>query len=132
MARKDKARGGASPARAPAPAPPAAAAEPPPPRLPPSPLAMSYLAFYNFVLSVGWAGCLYVMVRALLRGKGIASVWAVGFLPVRFFQTAAGLEVLHAAMGLVPSGVGPALMQACSKRAFLWREMVTLSEGHVH
>ena len=90
-----------------------------------------YLIAYNLACCSGWAGILYValpvVVGALLTdpatiGQALASVYATADLAdVLFYvQTAALLEIVHAALGLVRSPVVVTALQVGSRIAALF------------
>jgi hypothetical protein len=63
---------------------------------------------------------LYLTYKTVLAGGGTADVWAATELPLKVSQTAAILEVVHAATGLVRSPVGITAMQVASRIWCLW------------
>ncbi|CAG4922397.1 unnamed protein product [Colias eurytheme] len=77
-----------------------------------------YLIAYNSVQTLGWSYMLWqTLVHFLNRGT-LDTFWEEIKWTVYIFQNAAVLEILHAAVGLVPSGVFLVLMQVFS-RVFL-------------
>jgi len=70
-------------------------------------LKTSYLFLYNTLQAVGWGVCLCT----LLSGLSSNSVYQSCSQFARAFQGLAILESLHAALGIVPSNPGLALLQ---------------------
>ena len=87
-------------------------------------LGTAYLVVFNFVLAAGWGAVLVPLVQAVIEqcdagscvgllpfGAAAADVCVCGDLhaqveqPLKIFQTAAVLEVLHALTGLVRAPV---------------------------
>ena len=90
-----------------------------------------YLIAYNLACCSGWAGVLYValpiVVNALLTdpasiGQALSSVYGADDLKAVLFcvQTAALLEIVHAALGLVRSPVVVTTLQVGSRIAALF------------
>ncbi|GMH34199.1 hypothetical protein BSKO_02033 [Bryopsis sp. KO-2023] len=79
-----------------------------------------YLLAYNVVLCGGWAYCLYLATMTVAGGGYTADLWEVAEIPLKIFQTAAMLEILHAAVGLVRSPVMLTFMQVFSRVWILW------------
>eukprot|EP00058_Branchiostoma_floridae_P012179 XP_002597667.1 hypothetical protein BRAFLDRAFT_77431 [Branchiostoma floridae] len=94
-------------------------------RPPLGPIARSWLVFYNAANAVGWSYVLFLFVRHLLHTLP-SPTWYEGvygavkdplkaFLPLSFI-----FEVLHAATGLVPSGVVPTALQMFARVFIVW------------
>lgn len=65
-----------------------------------NPVITAYTVLYNSVLAVGWAYVLYLAVVELLANNyKWDNVYARVAEPLKIFQTAAVLEVLHAILG---------------------------------
>ncbi|GFR41267.1 hypothetical protein Agub_g1942 [Astrephomene gubernaculifera] len=80
-----------------------------------------YLMAYNLALVLGWGYCLYLTIDTMILKHGsTADLWKVVELPLKVSQTAAVLEVLHSAIGLVRSPVGITGMQVASRLWVLW------------
>ncbi|KAI8475074.1 MAG: tyrosine phosphatase-like protein [Monoraphidium minutum] len=84
----------------------------------------AYLALYNGALFAGWGYVLYLTYKTVLEGGGTQDVWQAVELPLKVSQTAALLEVVHAAVGLVRSPVGITAMQVASRIWCLWGVIV--------
>ena len=85
-----------------------------------------YLIAYNLVLTGGWFVILYVTLQTMFTWK-TNSDWISSkglFKNVEFllyiFQTAALMEVLHAAIGLVRSNPVLVLLQVLSRLLVVW------------
>ncbi|PNW85014.1 hypothetical protein CHLRE_03g167924v5 [Chlamydomonas reinhardtii] len=96
-----------------------------------------YLLLYNAALVLGWGYCLYLTIDTMLLKKGTtADLWQVVELPLKVSQTAALLEVVHSAIGLVRSPVMITAMQVASRIWVLWGiinpEPVLAAGGAVH
>ncbi|OAO92732.1 hypothetical protein AXX17_AT5G59190 [Arabidopsis thaliana] len=84
-----------------------------------SPFVKFYLFSYNFLQASAWAISLLIILNSFLSNKTIISAYAsAGFL-ISLFQTAAVLEVLHGAIGIVPSGFLSPLMQWSGRTHFI-------------
>ncbi|XP_066289294.1 very-long-chain (3R)-3-hydroxyacyl-CoA dehydratase 1-like [Branchiostoma lanceolatum] len=94
-------------------------------RPPLGPIVRSWLVFYNAASAVGWAYVLFLFFRHLLHTLP-SHTWYEGvygavkdplkaFLPLSLI-----LEVLHAATGLVPSGVVPTALQMSARVFMVW------------
>ena len=81
-----------------------------------------YLIFYNSACCAGWALVLKLGLGSLLSGGALSDVYALEGLAssLTIVQTAALLEIVHAAMGLVRSPVFVTTMQVGSRIAALF------------
>lgn len=86
----------------------------------PGPIAKAYLVLYNLVQTLGWGYVLVLTVLNYVEGKGPEDVYATVEFPLQVFQTAALLEVIHAAIGIVYSPVMTTLMQVTSRVFLVW------------
>ncbi|CAG5018145.1 unnamed protein product [Parnassius apollo] len=84
----------------------------------PSGFGKYYLLCYNIVQTLGWFYLLWQSLEHFLNRGTLDTYWAVIKWTVIIFQNAAVLEILHAALKLVPSSVFVVLMQVYS-RVFL-------------
>eukprot|EP00199_Chlamydomonas_sp_CCMP681_P005401 CAMPEP_0119108454 /NCGR_PEP_ID=MMETSP1180-20130426/14478_1 /TAXON_ID=3052 ORGANISM="Chlamydomonas cf sp, Strain CCMP681" /NCGR_SAMPLE_ID=MMETSP1180 /ASSEMBLY_ACC=CAM_ASM_000741 /LENGTH=234 /DNA_ID=CAMNT_0007094067 /DNA_START=48 /DNA_END=752 /DNA_ORIENTATION=+ len=81
----------------------------------------TYLLLYNTALTAAWGYVLYLTYANILENKGdTKGVYQAVELPLKIAQSAAILEVLHAAMGLVRSPVAITAMQVASRLWVLW------------
>ncbi|XP_068233960.1 very-long-chain (3R)-3-hydroxyacyl-CoA dehydratase hpo-8-like [Palaemon carinicauda] len=87
-----------------------------------------YLVFYNVFLSAGW---LIVLIQAVhhLIYEGRPGLWESTHEVLKIFQTLAVLEVVHSAVGLVPSKVGVVFPQVLSRLVALWPILHTFRES---
>ncbi|KAF5835319.1 tyrosine phosphatase-like protein [Dunaliella salina] len=88
-------------------------------------LKTSYLLLYNTLQAVGWAVCLCT----LLSGLGSNTVYNACSQYVRAFQGLAILESLHAALGIVPSNPGLALLQWAGRSNVLFLVLGRIPEA---
>lgn len=79
-----------------------------------------YLILYNGALFAGWGYVLYLTYKTVLEGGNTQDVWQAVELPLKVSQTAAIMEVVHSAVGLVRSPVGITAMQVASRIWCLW------------
>lgn len=77
-----------------------------------------YLLVYNAAQTLGWSYMLWQSLVHFLNRGTLDAFWSEIKWTVIIFQNAAVLEILHAAVGLVPSSVFVVLMQVYS-RVFL-------------
>ncbi|KAK8941151.1 Very-long-chain (3R)-3-hydroxyacyl-[acyl-carrier protein] dehydratase PASTICCINO 2A [Platanthera zijinensis] len=90
-----------------------------------------YLLSYNLLQCVGWSLALAGLLRRLFITKSIHGAYAASGDLICFLQTAAILEVFHAALGLVPSRVVLTLMQVAGKihwLLFIVRQVAEVQE----
>ncbi|KAF5179934.1 Very-long-chain (3R)-3-hydroxyacyl-CoA dehydratase [Thalictrum thalictroides] len=74
-------------------------------------LSNFYLFAYNSFQAIGWAISLYRVLDSLISTKSFNGAYNYAGELICFLQTLSFLEVLHGAIGLVPSGVIFPLMQ---------------------
>ncbi|KAF9795150.1 hypothetical protein SFRURICE_004522 [Spodoptera frugiperda] len=84
----------------------------------PSAIGKFYLIAYNAIQTLGWSYMLMISFVHFLDRGSLDTFWPVIKTTVVIFQNAAVLEVVHALIGLVPSGVAVVLPQVYS-RVFL-------------
>ena len=82
-------------------------------------LAKTYLASYNAALVAGWSYVL-ILAFAALRTAGPSAVYAAVARPLALAQTAAVLEIAHAACGIARSPVLVTAMQVSSRLMVVW------------
>ena len=109
----------------------------------------AYLVAFNFGLAAGWAAVLAPIVQAVLAvcapdecagllpfGAAAGSVCICGDLyasvelPLKVFQTAAVLEVLHALFGVVRAPIFTTFIQVLSRQLLLWAIVVPFPATH--
>mmetsp|Transcript_15676 Transcript_15676/g.43856 ORF Transcript_15676/g.43856 Transcript_15676/m.43856 type:complete len:218 (-) Transcript_15676:1027-1680(-) len=93
-------------------------------------LATAYLVVYNIAQAGGWLSVLLLTALTIQRGGSAEDVYsATGFL-VCCFQGLSLLETLHAATGLVRSGVAAALIQWVGRSHVLFAVLYAVPELH--
>ncbi|XP_072175951.1 very-long-chain (3R)-3-hydroxyacyl-CoA dehydratase 2-like [Diadema setosum] len=83
-------------------------------------LATAYLVLYNVVLCAGWLSVGAMGVRHYLQEKTNVGLYDAIELPLKAFQTAAILEVVHCLIGIVPSSAVLTAFQVTSRLVLLW------------
>jgi len=83
-------------------------------------LKNAYLFAYNTVQTIGWTMLLLQTVSHFLDGGAPSSLYAHVSTTLKVFQTAALLEIVHAATGLVRSNPVVALQQVASRVYIVW------------
>jgi very-long-chain (3R)-3-hydroxyacyl-CoA dehydratase len=82
-----------------------------------------YLAVYNLLQTGGWSYILFLIVSHWLEhladGDAAATAWNTVWLPLVIFQNLAILEVVHVAIGLVPSKLMTTIIQVVSRVALV-------------
>ncbi len=79
-------------------------------------LKTAYLTLYNGACLAGWTYVNYKIVNHYAQGGKPETLWNSVEEPLKIAQTAAIMEVLHAATGLVRSSVATTFVQgACSR-----------------
>lgn len=90
-----------------------------------------YLFLYNSLQAFGWAFSLSRISSSFISTKSLDGAYAAAGDLICFLQTLAFLEVLHSAIGIVPSGVLLSLMQWGGRTHFLLaivRQIVEVQE----
>ncbi|KAH9661270.1 Very-long-chain (3R)-3-hydroxyacyl-CoA dehydratase [Citrus sinensis] len=77
-----------------------------------------YLFGYNSLQAAGWIVAIFMLLSNLLSTKSIAGTFASAGEIIWILQTAAFLEVVHGAVGILPSGVWLPFMQWCGRTLF--------------
>ncbi|XP_057449120.1 uncharacterized protein LOC130740503 [Lotus japonicus] len=95
-----------------------------------APLGIStlYLLSYNSLQAIGWTVSLTKIVFNLVSTASINGTYASAGQLIIFLQCAAFLEVIHGAIGLVPSGVLLPLMQWGGRTHFVLALVAKLDE----
>ncbi|KAM7256874.1 hypothetical protein ACFE04_012615 [Oxalis oulophora] len=80
-----------------------------------------YLLAYNSLQAIGWAIALFQIISSCLATNSISGAYAYAYAGqlICLLQSAAFLEVIHGAIGIVPSGVLFPLMQWGGRTHFL-------------
>ncbi|XP_027108882.1 uncharacterized protein [Coffea arabica] len=78
-----------------------------------------YLLSYNSLLALGWTLSLFKILSNFSLTKSVSGTYASAGELICFLQTIAFLEVIHGAIGIVPSGVLFPLMQWGGRTHFL-------------
>ncbi|XP_064427243.1 very-long-chain (3R)-3-hydroxyacyl-CoA dehydratase 2 isoform X1 [Mirounga angustirostris] len=95
----------------------------------PGPLATAYLVIYNVVMTAGWLVIAVGLVRAYLAKGSYHSLYYSIEKPLKFFQTGALLEILHCAVGIVPSSVVLTSFQVMSRVFLIWAVTHSVKEA---
>ncbi|XP_078259416.1 very-long-chain (3R)-3-hydroxyacyl-CoA dehydratase 2 isoform X1 [Rhinoraja longicauda] len=86
----------------------------------PGPIATAYMVIYNVVMTAGWMVIAVGLVRAgVARGTYHGLYYSIE-KPLKFFQTGALLEIVHCALGIVPSSVVLTGFQVMSRVFLTW------------
>ncbi|CAF0824236.1 unnamed protein product [Didymodactylos carnosus] len=94
--------------------------------VPPSPFLTGYLLIYNGVLTIGWSLIFYETLKSLLSYRSFKDLsecyglWKSIEIPLKIYQTAAFLEVIHAALGFVRSNPIIVFIQIISRVFLVW------------
>ncbi|KAF8386600.1 hpo-8, partial [Pristionchus pacificus] len=91
--------------------------------------AEAYLALYNFAQVGGWSVVLIKSVLSLLAGATFTQTYEGVEFWLDVFQTAAVLEILHCALGLVRSPIVTTIIQVFSRVAVLWLVLHPVKES---
>jgi very-long-chain (3R)-3-hydroxyacyl-CoA dehydratase len=89
---------------------------------------MVYLALYNAACAAGWAYVLAQLGKGLAEGQGWAAIYQSIALVLQVVQTAAVLEIVHAATGLVRSAVFTTALQVGSRLLLVWQFLYACEE----
>ncbi|KAK2433992.1 Protein-tyrosine phosphatase, PTPLA [Trifolium repens] len=85
----------------------------------PPPISTLYLLAYNSFQAIGWTVSLTIILHNLLSTSSLNGTYASAGTLISFLQCAAFLEVIHGAIGLVPSGALFPLLQWGGRTHFL-------------
>ena len=95
----------------------------------------AYLVLYNVVQFLGWSHMLYILLphldTALVKGVDRGQLYADIELSLKIFQTAAVLEVVHAAVGLVKTNPMLAMFQVSSRVFVAWAILDAVPESRL-
>ena len=80
----------------------------------------AYVAIYNGASCAGWAYVLFLLLSHLAGGGAPGDAHAILGEALKWVQTAAVLEVLHAATGLVRANAATTAFQVASRLAIVW------------
>lgn len=91
-----------------------------------------YLVAYNIACCAGWATVLASAIQTLINGDSLSSIYDAPGLPsmLTYVQTAALLEIVHAAIGFVRSPVFVTTLQVGSRIAALFALVNSPSAAH--
>ncbi|XP_054811971.1 uncharacterized protein LOC129313104 isoform X2 [Prosopis cineraria] len=78
-----------------------------------------YLLAYNSLQAIGWTFSLLAILTSLLSTRSVAGTYASAGKLISLLQCSAFMEVIHGAVGIVPSGVLLTLMQWGGRVHFL-------------
>lgn len=97
----------------------------------PSSAGNVYLIFYNVFLTLGWLIVLIQTTHHLIyEGGNLKGLWESTSSVLMIAQTLAVLEIVHAAVGLVPSSVIMVVPQVFSRLMVLWPVLYTFKGTH--
>ncbi|CAG7816679.1 unnamed protein product [Allacma fusca] len=82
-----------------------------------SPVVKAYLLLYNIVLTLGWV---YVGYLGFQKRNEHTKIWAHSEIPLKIFQTAAVMEVVHAILGFTPTSFVIVAFQVASRLLVVW------------
>ena len=95
----------------------------------------AYLVLYNVVQLLGWSHMLYILLphldTALVGGIDRGQLYSDVEWSLKIFQTAAVLEVVHAALGLVKTNPLLALFQVTSRVFVAWAILDAVPESRL-
>ncbi|XP_056390373.1 very-long-chain (3R)-3-hydroxyacyl-CoA dehydratase 2 [Hyla sarda] len=86
----------------------------------PGAFATAYLVIYNVIMTAGWLVIAVGLVRTYLAKGSYHSLYYSIERPLKFFQTGALLEIVHCALGIVPSSVVLTAFQVSSRVFLTW------------
>lgn len=89
---------------------------------PVSPIVTVYLLAYNLLAAASWSYVLFLIVSHLQRfgEAGLFTLYEPIHRALYFAQSLAILEVMHAALRLVPSPVATTALQVASRLMLVW------------
>lgn len=93
-------------------------------------LKESYLVLYNVVQALGWAAILGLSTNEIVQTGRTDTVYASAGVLVCYYQGLSLLEALHAALGLVRSGVAAALIQWVGRSHVLFAVLYAIPKLH--
>ena len=87
-----------------------------------SPVVTAYLLAYNLLAAASWSYVLFLIVSHLATygEKGLFTLYEPIHRALYFAQSLAILEVIHAALRLVPSPVATTALQVASRLMLVW------------
>ncbi|XP_033099426.1 very-long-chain (3R)-3-hydroxyacyl-CoA dehydratase 2-like [Anneissia japonica] len=83
-------------------------------------VATAYLVLYNVILCAGWASVGVIGMKHYMSTKSFVGAYDAFEVPLKVFQTAALLEIFHAAIGIVSSNIVLTAFQVMSRLMLLW------------
>lgn len=86
----------------------------------PGAIATAYLVIYNVIMTAGWLVIAVGLVRTYLTKGSHHNLYYSIERPLKFFQTGALLEIVHCAVGIVPSSVVLTAFQVLSRVFLTW------------
>uniref|UniRef100_T1JCW2 Very-long-chain (3R)-3-hydroxyacyl-CoA dehydratase n=1 Tax=Strigamia maritima TaxID=126957 RepID=T1JCW2_STRMM len=92
-------------------------------------LVKAYLLGYNLIQFVGWSVILYLSISNVNENRRLDSIWKDVVFWVKIFQTAAILEVVHSAIGIIPSNPLMTFMQIYSRVFVVWGIIVPVERA---
>ncbi|TPX31008.1 very-long-chain (3R)-3-hydroxyacyl-CoA dehydratase [Synchytrium microbalum] len=86
----------------------------------PSALVTGYLIAYNFASAAGWAYSFALLAKSIITNQSYQRAYYDSGDVVRWVQTAASLEIVHALLGLVKTPVSTTAIQVASRLLLVW------------
>ncbi|XP_071978261.1 very-long-chain (3R)-3-hydroxyacyl-CoA dehydratase 2 isoform X2 [Engystomops pustulosus] len=86
----------------------------------PGAFGTAYLVIYNVIMTAGWLVIAVGLVRTYLAKGSYHNLYYSIERPLKFFQTGALLEIVHCALGIVPSSVVLTAFQVLSRVFLTW------------
>ncbi|XP_028402171.1 very-long-chain (3R)-3-hydroxyacyl-CoA dehydratase 1-like [Dendronephthya gigantea] len=85
-------------------------------------ISKGYLLLYNIVQTLGWSYLLIICCQHFISQNAVTSkgLYPKVELMLKVFQTAAILEIIHCAIGIVPSSAMTTGMQVFSRLCTVW------------
>ncbi|PSC75468.1 very-long-chain (3R)-3-hydroxyacyl-dehydratase 2 [Micractinium conductrix] len=91
-------------------------------------VARLYLLAYNCAQAAGWAYSGWLLAQHVAATGSLRGAYAAAGEPVRLFQLASALEIVHAALGLVGGSPVTALMQWAGRSNVLFGVVAAVPE----
>mmetsp|Transcript_29590 Transcript_29590/g.47073 ORF Transcript_29590/g.47073 Transcript_29590/m.47073 type:complete len:776 (+) Transcript_29590:85-2412(+) len=95
-------------------------------------MSKAYLLFYNLASAIGWALVLFLIIQSLQSGDSGKELWQRLSTTLIIVQSAAFMEILHSALGMVRSPIVPVVMQVGSRLAVVYMYMIPSSASNGH
>ncbi|KAM8933364.1 very-long-chain (3R)-3-hydroxyacyl-CoA dehydratase 2-like [Pelodytes ibericus] len=93
----------------------------------PGAFATAYLIIYNVVMTAGWLVIAIGLIRTYLANGSYQLYYSIEN-PLKFFQTVAVVEIVHCAVGIVPSSVVVTAFQVMPGVFLMWAVLHSVRE----